>query len=151
MFEKIIANADVKVTAEDGKYSQLLRNKLEGSYPLKKSRDKYTILLNWIPREGLPVVEAEVDDPFPNIEFLFGVKIVGVRGGFLPQKVYKRCPLARIEGRAYPNRDYSELGITRDDVFYFHTTKEVELKDMEHMNWGKIDRIQGIDASEKPW
>lgn len=143
MFGKIIANADVKVTAEDENYSRLLRNKLEGSFPLKKSRDKYTILLDWSPREGLPVVEAEVGDPFPSIEFLFGVKVVGVRGGFLPQKVYKRRPLARIEGRAYPNRDYSELGITREDGLYFHTTKEVELKE--------IDSIQGINTSKKPW
>ncbi len=149
MFGRVIANADIRVANEEIVYYPILK-KLEGSYPLKKTPKKYSVMLDKTPVEGLPTLEARVDDIFSNIEFLFGVEWIGV-GGKFPYKKCKTYPMARVEGKAYPVRDYPELGITKMDTLCFHSSEKIGLDDIRHMNWGEIDRIVGIDASKNPY
>lgn len=148
---KIIANVKVEVGGKPSPYDPILR-KIEGTYLLKKSFGEYRIIMDREPVEGLPTIEALVEDKLENVEFVTGVRVPTFIDRIFPFRGQKKKYLkGRMEGHAHQKEDNSHLGIDKEKAFYFYTEKELKMEDIEHLNWGKIDEILGIDASERPW
>ena len=147
----IIANVKVEVGGQPSVYDPILK-KIEGTYPLKESFGEYKIMMNQDPVECLPTIEALIEDKLENVEFVTGVKIPTFKNRIFPFRGQKKKYLkGRMEGHANQKEDNSHLGIDKEKAFYFSTERELKMEDIEHLNWGKIEKILGIDASKRPW
>ena len=114
----IIANVRVEPDISNDKYKTLIEEKLCGVYPLERERDRHYILLNKKPKEGLPLIKAEVRDEFSNLEFLYGIKKIAVREDIWPHKIV-RVEKWEPDAHAHSVEYLPELGVHIGTIFHY--------------------------------
>ena len=113
----IIANVMVEPDVSNEKYKTLIEE-LCGVYPLEMDGNRYYILFNRKPKDGLPLIKAEVKDEFSTLEFLYGINKFAVREDIWPHKVV-RVEKWEPGAHAHSLEDFPELGVHTGTVFYY--------------------------------